>query len=121
MPHLPPGWPPAVRPADAPGWVRSAVAWLYDQCPPDYRGYDVLRTHPVALARLAHDCTAAALTAARQGFATARADLVDVLDPPALEALLRAYEQEGRRLRVALRAVELVRDALGGARPVPRL
>ena len=50
---LPPGWPPAVRPPGSPDWERTAVEWLLDLCPADYRGYPVLRRHPLALAALA--------------------------------------------------------------------
>ena len=49
---LPPGWPEQVRPPLSPEWERSAVAWLFDLCPPDYRAHDVLRRYPVVLARL---------------------------------------------------------------------
>ena len=48
---VPPGWPPGVLPPQAPEWERSAVAWLFDLCPPDYRAHEVLRRHPVVLAR----------------------------------------------------------------------
>ena len=49
----PPGWPRAVRPPGAPGWEHTAVAWLLDICPPEYRSYPVLRRHDVVLARFA--------------------------------------------------------------------
>src|SRR3954453_10283339 len=55
MPQLvaPPGWPRAVRPPGAPGWERTAVGWLLDICPPEFRSYPVLRRHDVVLARFA--------------------------------------------------------------------
>ena len=34
-------------------WERTRLLWLFDQCPPDYRGYDVFRRHPVVLAHVA--------------------------------------------------------------------
>ena len=77
-PVAPPGWPPEVRPPGAPDWQRTAVAWLLDLCPPDYRAYDVLRAHPVVLARFAAGHVAAGVEAARRGLAMARADLRDV-------------------------------------------
>ena len=40
---VPPGWPRRVLPPAVPGWEESAGAWLLDLCPPDYRGYPVLR------------------------------------------------------------------------------
>ncbi|MFZ0531016.1 MAG: hypothetical protein WAL91_10840, partial [Propionicimonas sp.] len=51
--YAPPGWPDRVRPPEAPDWERTAVAFLFDCCPADYRGYPVLRRHPVVLARFA--------------------------------------------------------------------
>jgi hypothetical protein len=118
---VPPGWPPQVLPPQAPEWERSAVAWLLDQCPPDYRQYDVLRAHPVVLARFAQQHLDAAVEAARQGIRTARADLRDLVAPEAIEAVLGAYDREGRRLVAASRAVGLVAAALRGERWVPRL
>ena len=117
----PPGWPPEVRPPGAPDWQRTAVAWLLDLCPPDYRAYDVLRAHPVVLARFAAGHVAAGVEAARRGLAMARADLRDVVPPVAVEAALAAYEREGARLARAGRAVALVEEALRGRRFVPRL
>ena len=122
MPELvPPGWPQEVLPPQAPDWERSAVAWLFDQCPPDYRVHDVLRAHPVVLARFARGHVEAAVEAARQGIRTARADLRDVVTPEVVEAVLGAYDREGRRLVQVGRAVALVEAALRGERWVPRL
>ncbi|HUR52466.1 MAG TPA: hypothetical protein VMZ11_10130 [Mycobacteriales bacterium] len=122
MPEVvPPGWPSEVLPPQAPEWERSAVAWLFDQCPPDYRAHEVLRAHPVVLARFARAHVLAAVEAARQGIRTARADLRDVVPPEVVEAALGAYDREGRRLVQVARAVELVEGALRGERWVPRL
>jgi hypothetical protein len=110
-----------VLPPQAPEWERSAVAWLLDQCPPDYRAYDVLRAHPVVLARFAKQHLEAAVEAARQGIRTARADLRDVVAPDVVEAVLGAYDREGRRLVQTARAAGLVEAALRGERWVPRL
>ena len=118
---VPPGWPAEVLPPQAPDWERSAVAWLLDQCPPDYRAYDVLRAHPVVLARFAKQHLEAAVEAARQGIRTARHDLRDVVTPEVVEAVLGAYDREGRRLVQAARAAGLVEAALRGERWVPRL
>ena len=52
---LPPGWPEEVRPPGAPDWERTAVGWLYDLVPPEYRSHEVLRRYPVLLARFAAD------------------------------------------------------------------
>ena len=108
-------------PPDAPEWERSAVTWLYDHVPADYRAYEVLRRHPVLLARMAGEQVAASLEAARAGWRTLRADLHDDLPPEAVEAAMQAYEREGRRLAEAGRAVAVVLAALRGQRWVPRL
>ena len=92
---VPPGWPAAVLPPQAPEWERSATAWLFDLCPPDYRAHDVLRRHPVLLARFAAGHVASGVAAARDGMATARADLRGVVPPEAVEAAIAAYEREG--------------------------
>jgi hypothetical protein len=119
--HAPAGWPDGVRPPGAPDWQRTAVAWLFDLCPPEYRGYDVLRKHPVVLARFAAGHVAAAREANRDALGSARADLRDVATPEVIEAALAAYAREGDRLAAAGRAVELVEAALRGRRFAPRL
>ncbi|MGB8652160.1 MAG: hypothetical protein WCD35_16030 [Mycobacteriales bacterium] len=118
---VPPGWPPEVLPPQAPDWERSAVAWLFDLCPPDYRAHEVLRKHPVVLARFALGHVDAALEAARQGLRTLRADLKGVVPPDVVEAALGAYDREGRRLVRTRHQVVLVAAALRGERWVPRL
>jgi len=118
---LPPGWPEPVRPPGTPEWERSAVAWLFDQCPPDYRAYDVLRRYPMVLARFAATCLDGAVTAAEEGLRTARAELRERVPPEAVEAAVAAYERERHRLQTARRAVDLVERALRGERWVPRL
>lgn len=122
---VPPSWPVEVLPPQAPGWERSAVAWLYDLCPPEYRAHDVLRRHPLLLARFAGQHVAAGLAAAREGFRTLRADVaagrLGELPPDAVDAAIGAYEREGRRLARAAAQVDLVAGALRGERWVPRL
>jgi hypothetical protein len=118
---VPPGWPEPVRPPGAPDWERTAVAWLFDQCPPDYRAYDVLARYPVVLARFAATSLDAAVAAAANGLQTVRAELRERVPPPAVEAAVSAYEREGHRLRTARRAVDLVERALRGERWAPRL
>jgi len=118
---VPPGWPAEVLPPQAPEWQRSAVAWLFDLCPPDYRAYEVLRRHPVVLARFAGGHLTSAVQAAREGLRTLRADLSDVVPTDVVEAALGAYDREGRRLVQTGRQVALVEAALRGERWVPRL
>ncbi len=119
--QVPPGWPAQVLPPQAPDWERSAVAWLFDLCPPDYRAHEVLRRHPVVLARFAAGHVASAVEAARQGIRTTRADLQGLVTADVVEAVIAAYEREGRRLVAAGREVALVDAALRGERHVPRL
>jgi hypothetical protein len=118
---VPPGWPEQVRPPGAPDWERTAVAWLFDLVPPDYRAHEVLRRYPVLLARFAADHVRAGLEAARQGWRTVRVDLAEQLPADAIEAAMSAYEREGTRLAAAARGVEVVAAALRGERWVPRL
>lgn len=120
-PAVPPGWPTDVAPPGSPDWQRSAVGWLLDLCPGDYRAYDVLRRHPLVLARLAGHEVGASLEAARRGFATARAELRESVSPEVLAGVLEMYEREGARLLRVQREVGLVADALAGRRYVPRL
>ena len=117
----PPGWPPEVLPPQAPDWERSAVGWLFDLCPADYRAHEVLRRHPVVLARFAAGHVGAGVEAARHGIRTARAELARVVAPEVVDAAIAAYEREGRRLLVVGRQVALVDAALRGERHVPRL
>jgi len=118
---LPPGWPAAVRPPGTHDWERTATAWLFDLCPPDYRAHEVLRRHPVVLARVAHHHVQGAITAAQSGWSTARQDLSDVADVTTIEATIAMYEREGARLVAVGRSLALVEQALRGKRYVRRL
>lgn len=118
---VPPGWPQEVLPPQAPDWQRSAVAWLFDLCPPEYRAHDVLRRHPLVLARFAAGHVGAGVSGARDGLRTLRADLADTVPPDVLDAAVGAYEREGRRLARTGRQVAMVEAALRGERWVPRL
>lgn len=117
----PPGWPAQVRPPDAPGWERTAVNWLLDICPPEYRGYPVLRRHPVVLARFALLHVEACQAAVRRGLSEARAVLRDVAEPVTVEAAVEAWHVEAARLIAERRAVGLLEEALRGRRFVARL
>ncbi len=117
----PTGWPRGVTPPGVAGWEASAASWLLDLCPADYRGHDVLRRHPVVLARFASHHVEAALAGARAAYAGARRELGDSVDPEVLEAALRALEAEGARLARASREVGLVEEALHGIRWRARL
>lgn len=122
----PTGWPAEVPDPSAPGWERHAVAWLFDQCPPDYRGYDVFRRFPIVLAHVAKGSLAAAVDAAETGVRTIRHDLrgaVDqqAVDQQAVDQAVAAYEHERHRLRKASVAAELIWRAFRGERWTERL
>ncbi|HUZ36111.1 MAG TPA: hypothetical protein VMV17_07265 [Streptosporangiaceae bacterium] len=119
--YLPPGWPTGVHPPGSADFERTAVAWLLDVVPPDYRLYGVLRRHPVALATLARHHLAGCVEGARQGYRTARTELGATLPVPGLDAVLDAYRSEGSRLVTTARAVDLVERALRGEVFTPRL
>jgi hypothetical protein len=112
--YVPPEWPAEVRPPSVPDWETSAVAWLLDAVPPDYRAYEVLRRHPVALARMASRHVSAEIEAARAGYRGAAVDLKGHLPPHAIEAVLDAYREEGPRLVRLSRSIEVVERALRG-------
>ena len=117
----PPGWPAQVRPPGAPGWERSAVGWLLDICPPEFRSYPVLRRHEVVLARFAVLHVEACQAAVRRGLSEARAALRDVVAADAIESAVATLQREEARLLAERRAVGLVEEALRGRRFVARL
>jgi hypothetical protein len=117
----PPGWPAPVRPPDAPGWERTAVNWLLDLCPPEYRGYPALRRHEVVLARFAVLHVEACQAACRQGLSEARAALREVAAPDVVDAAVETWLAEDARLGGVRRAAGLVEEALRGRRFVARL
>jgi hypothetical protein len=110
-----------VHPPSSEGFERTAVAWLLDVVPPDYRLHGVLQRHPVALATLARRHLAACVEGARQGYRTARTELGDVLPVSGVDAVLAAYRSEGHRLVTAARAADLVERALRGKEFTPQL
>ena len=118
---VPPGWPAPVRPPGAPDWETTAVAWLLDVSPPEYRTYPVLRRHPVVLARFAALHVEAGQAGVRRGLSEARGALRDVVDPDTIEAALLVWQAEEARLLAERRAVHLVEEALRGRRFVARL
>jgi hypothetical protein len=112
--YVPPGWPAGVHPPGSEGFEETALTWLLDVVPPDYRLHGVLRRHPVALATLARHHVGACVQGAREGYRTARAELGDQLPPSGMDAVLTAYRTEGGRLVETARAVDLVERALRG-------
>src|SRR6195952_3453234 len=120
-PVAPPGWPRDVRPPDAPDWERTAVNWLLDLCPPDFRGYPALRRHSVVLARFAVLHVEACMAAVNQGLSEARGGLREVADGSVVDAAVETWQRESARLIGVRRAAGLVEEALRGRRFVERL
>ena len=118
---IPPGWPAGVHPPGSEDFESTAVGWLLDVVPPDYRLHGVLRRYPVALAALARYHSKACVEGARQGYRTARTELAGVLPPHAIDTVLAAYRKEGARLAATAEAVDLVERALRGEEFTPRM
>lgn len=117
----PPGWPRQVRPPGAPDWERTAVGWLLDLCPPEYRSYPVLRRHSVVLARFTVLHVEACQAACHRALSEARGALRDVADPDTIERAVQTWHAESARLLGERRAVGLVEEALRGRRFAARL
>jgi hypothetical protein len=112
--YLPPEWPTGVHPPGSEDFESTAVGWLLDVVPPDYRLHGVLRRYPIALATIARYHAKACVEGARQGYRTARTDLAGALPPHAIDTVLAAYRKEGARLAAVASAVDLVERALRG-------
>ena len=117
--YLPPEWPTGVHPPGSEDFESTAVGWLLDVVPPDYRLHGVLRRYPVALAAMARYHSKACVEGARQGYRTARTELAGALPPHAIDTVLAAYRKEGARLAATARAVGLIERALRGEVFVP--
>jgi hypothetical protein len=112
--YLPPDWPVGGHPPGSEQFEQTAVAWLLDVVPPDYRVHGVLLRHPAALAALARHHLAACVQGARQGYRSARSELGGQIPPRGVKAVLAAYCDEGGRLVKTAHAVDLVAHALRG-------
>ena len=112
--YAPPGWPNQVRPPGAPGWEATAIAYLLDCCPADFRAYRVLRNHPVVLAQFAMQFVNGQQEASQRGLAVVRTSLSDYVDPDIIEAAAQAWLEQGARLARTRRAVALLEEALRG-------
>ena len=119
--YIPPGWPAGVHPPGSEDFESTAVGWLLDVVPPDYRLHGVLRRYPVALAALARYHSKACVEGARQGYRAARTELAGALPPHAIDTVLAAYRKEGARLAATAEAVNLVERALRGEEFTPRM
>ena len=110
-----------MHPPGSEDFESTAVGWLLDVVPPDYRLHGVLRRYPVALATLARYHSTACVEGARQGYRTARTELAGVLPPHAIDTVLAAYRKEGARLAATAEAVDLVERALRGEVFTPKM
>jgi len=119
--YIPPGWPAGVHPPGSEDFESTAVGWLLDVVPPDYRLHGVLRRYPVALATMARYHSKACVEGARQGYRTARTELAGALPPHAIDTVLAAYRKEGARLAATAEAVDLVERALRGEVFTPKM
>jgi hypothetical protein len=119
--YTPSGWPAGVHPPGSDDFESTAVGWLLDVVPPDYRLHGVLRRHPLALAAMARHHSKACVEGARQGYRTARTELTGTLPPHAVDSVLAAYRKEGARLAATAHAVSLVERALRGEEFAPKM
>lgn len=117
----PPGWPDQVLPPSEVDWEQSAVNFLLDCCPPDYRAYPLLRRQPVVLARFAAQHVESQFRAARESIAQARSSLGGYVDAPVLDDSVEVLHQEEARLARLRRAVMLVEETLRGKIFIARL
>ena len=112
--YVPPGWPAQVRPPGATGWEATAIAYLLDCCPPDFRAYRVLRNHPVVLAQFATHFVNGQQEASQRGLAAVRTSISEHVDAAVVEAATQAWLEQGARLARTRRAVALIGEALQG-------
>lgn len=119
--YTPPGWPETVRPPGAEDWEATAIAFLLDCCPADFRAYAVLRRHPLVLARFAAQFVAGQADAAREGLEEVRTSLARDVAPEVVTSAADAWLEQSARLVRRRRAVGLVADALRGQVFVRRL
>jgi hypothetical protein len=103
-----------VAPPGTEGWEATAVEWFLSELVPHLRGQAAVRRHPVALAVIARHVADGAVQGARDGYRTARTELGTVIPPHAVDDVLTAYRDEGRRLAGAAKSAELVERALRG-------
>lgn len=112
--YVPPGWPARVRPPGAEDWEATAVAYLLDCCPPDFRAYPVLRRHPVVLARFAAEFVEGQCQTARTGLRSLRASLGPEVEPEVIDSAAEAWQHQQAHLVRVRRAVALIEEALRG-------
>lgn len=110
-----------MRPPGSEDFEASAVAWLLDVLPGDFRRYPVVRRYPAALASIARHYADACVEGAQQGYRAARVELGVAIPPHAVDGVLAAYKTEGFKLARVARGVELVEGAIRGEAFAPKL
>ena len=118
--RVPPSWPVEVLLPGVEGWEDSATSYLLDAAPPTWRTELAVARYPVVLARLAAEHAHAQVAAARAVWRDLPT-LTGDLPADAATWVRGVLEREGPRLVARARAVELIAQALRGARWVPRL
>ena len=96
-----------MHPPGSPDFEATAVAWLLDVVPPDYRLHGILRRHPTALAALPRHPVRACVQGAREGYRTTRTELGGTLPPHTVEEVQAVYRSEGQPLIATATAVDL--------------
>jgi hypothetical protein len=79
--------------------------------------YPTIRRYPVVLAFIARHVLKGAAEGARDGYRTTRSELGELVPPHAIDAALRDFRTEGRRMAATVRAVDLVESKLRGELP----
>jgi hypothetical protein len=100
-----------VPPPVGEGWVRDAVAWLLDQCPPEYRAIPVIRQHPRVLVAFARWQVQAQREGTNRALSGVRTTLRGE-DSSVIGQAVAALESEQARLELLERSVEALSDAL---------
>ncbi len=120
-PCTPPGWPAIVRAPGTDDWEASAVAYLLDCCPADFRRYRVLRNHPLVLAQFAGEFVDGQCRSAQDGLASVRTRLRGLAPAAVVDAAVEAWLEQSAQLARTRRAVGLIDDALRGRVFVARM
>ena len=117
--YLPPGWPAGVHPPDSAEFQQTAVAWLLDVVPPDYRLHGVLVSASAGAGHAGPPSPGRVRGGSARGLPDRQGRAGRDLPAGAVEAVLAAYRSEGQRLVAAQRAADLITRALRGEAFVP--
>lgn len=107
------GWPREVLPPGCLDWEISAVSFLLDSCPADFRGYPIFCRQPLVTAELAAAFLQSQLVTLSELISWLRVRL-DELSPNAVEQAMDACQELKVLLTRRLREVRMVLHALQG-------